>query len=473
MENTKNSNVLRLVKIIAPVIIGIIIAMIAPPGELTLESMRFAGIFICLILWMVFDVFPDFVITLVGLSVMVLLKVCAFGDAFSPFAGSSVWLVIGAFGLSAGVAKSGLLKRLSFMILKLFPESFQGQVLALFTTSLIISPLIPSLNAKAAILAPFSSQISKSLGYEKGSKGAKGLFGAMVIGTTVLGMAFYSGAVPVFTLLGMMPDELKAGFSWMKWFAGTWLWLVVMIVLCFIAIMVLYRPAGEKGKKAEGQGLAKQQLEALGPMSKHEKISAVLLVLGLLGWMTTKITGIDATLVAMIVLLLLFITGVLEAPDFKNKIAWSSVVFIGCIYSLASLISKMGWSSYLAKVLAPVLSPIVSNIWILIPVLCIVVYIMRIVVISQTAAITIVYAIFGGICMEYGIHPWPILFTGYVATLVWHYAANNVTYATALAATNDEMVSFGDTFQMNVVYMVVNLIACTASIPVWMLLGYC
>jgi DASS family divalent anion:Na+ symporter len=271
----------------------------------------------------------------------------------------------------------------------------------------------------------------------------------------------------------MMPEELQAGFSWMKWFAGTWLWLIIMIALCFIAIMALYRPAGEKGKKAEGQGLAKQQLEALGPMTKHEKISAVLLVVGLLGWMTTKITGIDATLVALIVLLLLFITGVLEAGDFKNRIAWSSVVFIGCIYSLASLISKMGWSSYLAKVLAPVLSPIVSNIWILIPVLCIVVYIMRIVVISQTAAITIVYAIFGGICMEYGIHPWPILFTGYVATLVWHYAANNVTYATALAATNDEMVSFGDTFQMNVVYMIVNLIACTASIPVWMLLGYC
>ncbi len=58
-------------------------------------------------------------------------------------------------------------------------------------------------------------------------------------------------------------------------------------------------------------------------------------------------------------------------------------------------------------------------------------------------------------------------------SLCWHYAGNNVTVATCLAATNDKMVTFKDTFQMNIVYMVVNLIACMASIPVWKLLGYC
>ena len=471
MEKGKGFNVVKLLKIIIPIIIAVLIAMIAPPEGLTVESMRFAGIFICLIIWMVLNVWPDFVITIVGLCAFVVFGVCSFGDAFSPFAGSSVWLVIGAFGLSAGVAKSGLLKRLSFMILKVFPENFQGQVTALFTTGLVISPLIPSLNAKAAILAPFSAQISESLGYEKGSKGARGLFGAMAIATTILGMAFYSGAVPVFTLIGMMPEEQQAGMSWISWFSGTWLWLIIMLVLYFLAIIMLYKPA--QGAKTAEKGLAKKQLEALGPMSRKEKIAAVLLAVSLVGWMTTDITGIDATMVSLIVLMLMFITGILSGPDFKNSIAWSSVVFIGCIYSLASLISKMGFSSYLAQVLAPVLSPVVSNIWLLIPVISVVVYVMRIVIVSQTAAITIIYAIFGGICMEYGIHPWPILFTGYCATLVWHYAANNVTYATALAATNDKMVSFKDTFQMNVVYMVVNLIACMASIPVWKLLGYC
>ena len=467
----KSFDFAKCLKIVLPIILAIVVAFIKPAEGLTVQSMRFAGIFLMMIIWMVLRVWPDFVITLLGLTAFVVFKVCSFGDAFSPFGGSSVWLVIAAFGFAAGIGKSGLLKRLAFILLKPFPESFQGQVLALFTTGLVISPLIPSLNAKAAILAPFTAQVSESMGYEKGSKGARGLFAVMAIATTVLGMAFMSGAVPVITLIGMMPEDQAAGVTWLSWFSGTWLWLVVMIVLCYLAIMVLYRPKGEKAEAAKG--LAKKQLEALGPMSRNEKICAVLLAIALVGWMTTKVTGIDATTVAMIVLLMMFVTGIMGAADFKNSISWPTVVFIGTIYSLASLISKMGWSSYLGQVLAPVLAPVVSNIWVLVPVICIVVYLMRIVVISQTAAITIIYAIFGGVCAEYGIHTFPILFTGYCATLVWHYAANNVTFATALGATNDKMVSFGDTFQMNIVYMIVNLIACMASIPVWKLLGYC
>ncbi len=471
METPKKFDFVKLLKIFIPAILAIIIANIAPPGELTVESMRFAGLFICMIIWMVLNVWPDFVITLVGLTACVVWKVADFGTVFAPFAGTSVWLVIGAFGISAGVAKSGLLKRLSYMILSVFPENFRGQVLALFSAGFVISPLIPSLNAKAAVLAPFSAQVSESLGYEKGSKGARGLFAVVTIMTTVVGMAFFSGAVPVATLIGMMPEDVAPTMHWMSWFSGTWVWMVVVMVVCYIAIMVLYRP--QSSGAAAQTGIAKSNLAALGKMTRDEKITAVLLAAALLGWMTTKLTGINATLVSMIVLLLMFITGVLKGPDFKNSIAWTSVVFIGTVYTLASMLSKMGWSSYLAQVLAPVLAPVASNIWLLVPVICIVVYVLRILVVSQTAAITIIWAIFGGICAQYGIHPFPILFTGYCATLVWHYAGNNVTFATCIAATNDKMVTFKDTFQMNIVFMVVNLLACMASIPVWKLLGYC
>ena len=62
-------------------------------------------------------------------------------------------------------------------------------------------------------------------------------------------------------------------------------------------------------------------------MSTKEKITAVLLVIALLGWMLTSVTGIDATLVSLVVLLVMFITGILAGPDFKNSIAWSCSSF--------------------------------------------------------------------------------------------------------------------------------------------------
>lgn len=460
------------VKVILPVVIGLIIAFIPPLGDpLTVESMRFAGIFVCMILMMVFNIFPDFVITISGLILMVSLQVTDFGTAFSPFAGAAVWLVIGAFGIGAAVAKTGLLKRISFMVLKLFPESFKGQVLAFYTAGLVVSPLIPSLAAKATILGPFAAQVSESLGYEKDSKGARGLFAAVTIMATIAGMAFLSGAVPVATLLGMMPEESAAELTWFGWLKGSWLWLVITLVLSFVAILVLYTP--KSSGKVEEKGLAKKELEKMGPASTNEKIALVCLILALVGWMTTDLTGLNTTVVAIIALMLLFLTGVMKAADFKNSIAWSAVVFIGNVYAIAALISSMGWATFLAGILKPLLGPVASNAWLLVPVICIVVYILRIVIMSQTAAITIVWAIFGGLALEFGIHPFVVLFPGYLATLVWHYPGNNTTTTTLLASTNDKMVTFNGTFQYNIVYMVITLIACTASVPLWQLIGWC
>lgn len=63
---TKKFDIVKLLKIVIPAILAIIIANIAPPEDLTVESMRFAGLFVCMIIWMVLNVWPDFVITLVG-----------------------------------------------------------------------------------------------------------------------------------------------------------------------------------------------------------------------------------------------------------------------------------------------------------------------------------------------------------------------------------------------------------------------
>ena len=269
----------------------------------------------------------------------------------------------------------------------------------------------------------------------------------------------------------MMPEEFRADMTFFGWLKGTWVWLIITLVLTFFSILALYTP--KDSDKAAESGLAQKELEKMGPASTHEKIAFICLLFALVGWMTTKLTGMNTTVVGLIALMILFLTGVMKAPDFKNLIAWPAVTFIGNVYALAALISKMGWATYLAEVLRPILGPVASNAWLLVPVICIVTYAMRVVVMSQTAGVTIIWAIFGGLALEYGIHPFVILFPGYLATLVWHYPGNNTTTTTLLASTGDNMVTFNGTFQYNIVYMIVTLIACTASVPLWKMIGYC
>lgn len=464
-------NMKKILQLLIPLLIGIVIAFISPPDGLTKSAMIYMGIFMCAILWLITDVVADYLVVILAMASFVVFNVAKLSSAFAPFAQSSVWLVIGAFGISAAVGKTNLLKRIAFALLKVFPENFRGQILALFATGLVISPLIPSLTAKASILAPFSATAANALGFKKGSNGARGIFAAMWISSGILGCAFLSGAIPVFTILGFMSPEQQLQFTWMGWLAATWVWLVFVLGLSFLSVMLLCNPRQDGGSLSMEKGFAKKSLAALGPMAKNEKIAGLFLALALLGWMTGSVHHIDSGIWAVIIMCLMSMAGLLTTQDFGSKISWRTVFFIGGVFSLAAQISHLGIDKWLGTLLGPVLSPVVGNPYVLVPIICIATYIVRAVVISQTATTAIFFATLGGISQAVGVHPFIILFTCYMSTLVWHFSFTNTTYVAALGATGGEMVEHKDNQRMNIAYMVVNLIACTASVPLWHVLG--
>lgn len=487
-----NALVKKLLKIAIPAIIGIAIALIAPPAGLETPAMIYMGIFVCAILWLVLGVIDDHIVVIIAMALFVLFHVSDFPTAFAPFAQSTVWLVIGAFAISAVVAKTGLLKRLAFNVLKFFPENFRGQVTALFATGIVMAPLIPSLTAKGAILAPFASSAAKGLGYEKNSKQSAGMFCATWIAAGILGCAFLSGAVPVYTILGFLDPAEAATWDWIHWFQAAAVWLIVIAVLSYVAILVIYNPgkntAGKKAqKRAEAKeaaakvceearndlSFARRQLQEMGPMSRDEKVAGLLLALALVGWIFGRSVGIDSTVVALLVMALMAITGVMDKRDFLTRISWTTVVFIGGVFSLAAMISSLGISTWLAGLLGPVIGPMASNPYLFVAVICIATYVLRVVVISQTAVTAIFFAALGGISVAAGIDPWVLLFTCYMSTLVWHFSFSNTTFVATIGSTNGEMCDHKRTEPMNFAYMVINLIACVASVPVWQMMGMC
>lgn len=457
-------------QLIIPLILGVIVALLDPPAGLTRAAMIYMGVFICVIFWLVFNLIPDFVVTTLALAIFVFTHVATTKVAFSPFASSSVWLVIGAFGISAVVARTGLLKRISFLILRCFPENFQGQILALFTTGFVISPLIPSLTAKGSILAPFAAEAAKALGFEKGSKGARGMFAATWISAGIFGCAFLSGAVPVFTILGFLPQAEQADFTWMRWFEAACVWLLIVAVLSYVAVMILCKPAND-GNASNNKGFARQKLEALGPMSRDEKLTLFFLLLALFGWMVGKWLKLDSGVWAVFIMCLMFAFKLMPMSDFGSKISWRTIVFIGGVFSLAAQISVLKIDKWLATILGPTLEPLLSSPYILIPAICLATYALRCVVISQTATTAIFFAMLGGVSEASGINTWVVLFVCYMSTLVWHFSFTNVTYVATLGATGGDMVDHKDTVPMNFAYMIINLIACTASIPLWQFMG--
>lgn len=480
-------------KIVIPMIIAVVIALLQPPEGLERPAMIYMGIFECVVVWLVLNVVPDWAAFLACIAAYAVFNVAKFGVVFAPFADTTIWLLIGAFGISVAIVKTGLVRRLAFSILRLFPESYKGQVSAFYTTGLVVTPFIPALIGKGVILAPIASAASKALGYAKSSKAATGLFLTIWVTSGILGYAFLTGAAPAMITVGMLPADQQANWTWTNWFLAAAVWFVVTAVLCYIAILVLYDPRKDKSVKgASGaeagcgdeavamaadntlvreKGFAKKQLAAMGPMSRDEKITAVLLAAAILGWIFGSKIGINAATVSITVLAIMAVIGLVNTKDFTSCIPWDTVIFIGGILSLASLLTQLGISTWLATLMGPIAGPVVSNPYIFIIVVCLLTYVMRFVVVSSIATQVIFLAALGGVGAAAGINPFIILFVCGNATDVWHLKFTNNVFVPILGATKGEMCEHKDTMPFNIAFMVINLIACLASVPVWQMMG--
>ena len=167
--------VLKIAGAIFGLIIGVVIANLPTPEGLSIKGLSALAVFVCAVIWWMVEVLPDYMTGILMCCAWVVFGLVPFNVGFAAFAGSTVWLLIGALGLAVGVAKSGLLKRIAYFLMSKFPLTFRGQTLALMFTGTVLSPLIPSAGAKIAVVAPFASTISDSMALKREPGGRRPL----------------------------------------------------------------------------------------------------------------------------------------------------------------------------------------------------------------------------------------------------------------------------------------------------------
>jgi len=449
-------------------VIGVIIALAAPPEGYTVELMRFLGIFVWMIICMVFTVAPDWLVLLVALVACVLLKVNTFSTIFGQFAGSTVWNIIVLSAFVNSMASTGLFKRIALKILTFFKPTYNGQVLAIMTSSTALTPLVPGEISKLGIMSPMSCSVSRASGYADHSKPAAGLFTASFVPIYIGSLAFMSGTPTVYMLLGYIGDH-AAKFTWVFWAGACILWFVIILVLFYFFITRYYKPA-EDSEVASSEVTAKEQYEALGPISKGEKLSLVVLAVCLALWTTEAIHGISGLYVSIGAFAVVTIAGLFTNRDFGTRIPWLVVFLAGFILGILTLCSTTGFTNWVGGIITPILGPLASNIYIMVPIICISAYILRSFVVSQNTTTIIIYSAFAPIVLTAGGNPWFVVFCAYASTCVWNVKFTSVAYIQAEAFAGG-FIEHKDVIPSSIAFMVINLIAMLASIPIWQLMG--
>lgn len=105
------------------------------------------------------------VMVLGGLVTLTVTQTMTFENALSGYGNKTVWLVVAAFLIAGAVRRTGLGRRMAFMLVSLIGKSMLGFGYSLCGSELILGPVVPSNTARGGgILAPVMRSLAEALG---------------------------------------------------------------------------------------------------------------------------------------------------------------------------------------------------------------------------------------------------------------------------------------------------------------------
>ncbi len=343
----------KLLAWLIPIVIGLALWFSPVPAGIKPVAWQLTAIFVATIVAFVTSPMSMGALSLVAITVVALTKVMSIGGALSGFANSTIWLIVAAFMLSRGFIKTGLGKRIAYLLIKMFGKNSLLLSYTLLASDLLIAPATPSNTARAGgVIYPITKSLASAFGSEPGDGTARriGAFLMQVVyqGNTVTSAMFMTAMAGNTLIVQLVASSFKIELSWMGWMMAA---LVPGLVSLFLIPLVLYKiyPPELKDTR-EAQGLAAVELEKMGPVSKAEKIMLLVFIACLVLWATATITKIDATTVALFGVSVLLITDVINWKDVKaEEGAWDTLIWMGTLIALATELNKLGVIKWLAE----------------------------------------------------------------------------------------------------------------------------
>ena len=447
--------------------VSLAIGLIPPPEGIEAVGMHFIAGFIFMVGAMLTGAAPMWGATNLTGVIMVLTKTIPLSVVYGAWSGSTIWMVIGVISMAGILTKTGVMKRVAYAVMSIFPPTYTGQVLALTTTSVVLSPIIPSSSAKIAIVTPLAAALGKEIGLEPHSKGLVGLWFIVMMNAFVLAHTFLTGSNITFMMLGMMPAEVAGPMSdWMTWFSATWVWGIVIIVGSVFATLLTCKP---KEAVSMTKSYIQEKIAELGPWSKNEKIGITTLGFCVVMWLTAGIHKIDATSVTWVGVFVLAIAGMITTRETALDFPWAMIFMFAPMMGMVDYMRPAGVTDFLAGVLGPVIAPLIPNAFVFVIVEIVIIMVLRL-FLDQISILAIAVAVLFPIAAVVGVSPWVVMFLTWANAQIWILPHNNLL-TIQMAGMMGGTLEFKDMQPMTWWYMIITAIGSLASVPLWIGLG--
>lgn len=342
-KNTRN--------LLIAVVFGAVIWFCPVPEGLKPQAWHLFAIFAATILGFILQPLPIGAVALMGVTAAAATGVLPVGTAISGYGNSTIWLIICAFLLARGFIKSGLGRRIAFLIIKAIGKSSLTLGYAITLSDFVISPATPSSTARAGgIIFPIIKSLASALGSEPGPTARK--FGAYIMQIEYQANAITCAMFMTAMAGNPLSVELAAKavgvqVTWSSWALAAIVPGMISLIVMPYLLYKLYPP--EIKEMPHAKVMAVEELEKMGPMTAMEKAVAVVFVGALALWATSEITHMSATVVGLLAVCVLILTKVLTWQDvLQEKGAWDTMFWMGSLIALAGALAKSGFIKYVS-----------------------------------------------------------------------------------------------------------------------------
>lgn len=159
----------KLVRGVIVLVLGLAIWFAPLPAGLKPQALHLFAIFAAVILGFILQPIPTGAVALVGLSITAATGVLKLGEVLSGFSNGTIWLIVSAFLFAKGFIKTGLGRRISYMIMQAIGDSTLKMGYAFVLSDIIMAPATPSSTARVGgVLFPIARSLSSAFDSEPG-----------------------------------------------------------------------------------------------------------------------------------------------------------------------------------------------------------------------------------------------------------------------------------------------------------------
>lgn len=334
----------KTIKILIPILLVIGFWIIPNPQGVTVGSWHTLAIFLGFMVGCILNVAPLSVLSLISVAVLTITKTISPEIMFSGFGLPIIWLIMSAFFLAIGFRVTNLGNRLAYYLIYKFGKSPITLAYTLTFCDILIAPFVPNTNARGAgIMYPITLSLSKALNSDP-KDGTERKIGSYLLLSSfhqnlLAGGLFLTAMATNPIAVQMASDSYKVSISWTQWLLYSSVPTILALIVTPLVIYKVHTP--ELKKIPNASKFAKDNLEALGKISRNEIIMLLTFLLMIILWATATYTQLDNGVIAMLGVVILLITGVIKLDDvLSEKKVWNIFLWLAPVMTMTSFMVK-------------------------------------------------------------------------------------------------------------------------------------